>query len=148
MIEIVVEPKDAYIPLYYQPLYKVSQILLILHYNGGEKKISTISFLHTIAWAMREEDNLEILLQYKKGKRDSLVSWCYEPVLERALIIALVNDYCKRLKTGEIQLTIKGQNIVDTILWNYYFEKEREILYRIGFIDPKSIDYDQNWDTN
>jgi hypothetical protein len=147
MIEIVVEPKAVYVPLYYQPLYKVAQILLILNYNGGKKKKASISFIHTIAWAMREDDNLEILLQYKKGKRNSLVSWCYEPVLERALIIAFVNNYCERLKTGEIKLTIDGQSIVDKILLHNLFQKERDILSRIGEINPKSIDHNQKWDS-
>jgi hypothetical protein len=146
MIEIVVEPKPIYVPLYYQPLYKVSQILLILYYNVGIKKSASISFLHTIAWAMREEKNLIILLNYKNNQRNNLVGWCYEPIIERALIIAMINDYCERLKDGTIKLKIKGQEVVDLIIFNSLFDEERKILQEIGIIEPNLIDFNQNWE--
>ena len=147
MIEIIVEPKAIYVPLYYQPLYKVSQILMILDNCGGRNKSASISFLHTIAWAIRDEENLKILLDYKLGNRTTLVGWCYEPELEKALLIAYANEYCELLHNGKIKLRPKGQELVAIINNHILFEKQKKSLEQIGEIKHNSIDHNQNWDT-
>jgi hypothetical protein len=144
MIEIIIEPKSVYLPLHLQPIYRVSQILLILNYNTGSSKSATISLLQTIAWSMRDEDNLKILMDYKEEKRHSLVPWCFEPALDKALILALVNGYCERLVGGKIKLTKNGRKLIEIIIKNDLFKIQIASLKKIGDVS-KILNEKQIW---
>ncbi|SNR15796.1 hypothetical protein [Tenacibaculum jejuense] len=144
MIEIISNPKSVYVPIHLQPVYRVSQILLILNYNTGSSKSATISLLQTIAWAMRDEGNLKILMDYKEEKRHSLVPWCFEPALDRALILALVNQYCERLIGGKIRLTKKGKKLVELVIKDNLFKTQITSLKEIGDVS-KILTEKQTW---
>ncbi|MBE7685491.1 MULTISPECIES: hypothetical protein [Tenacibaculum] len=146
MKETIINPKPVYIPLHLQPIYRVSQILLILYINTGSSKSATISLLQTIAWAMRDEQNMKILIDYKNNLRNTLVPWCFEPALDKALIIALVNDYCIKQIGGKIKLTPKGKKFVELINNNSLFKKQIDLLENIGDVS-KIISEKQNWKT-
>lgn len=156
-IEIVITSNQLYVPLYHLPSYKVAQILMILEYTTNGKKEASIAHLHTIAWAMRDRKYLKILLDYIDGKRDKLVSWCYEPFLQKAIIIALVKGYCIRLENGNIKLTTKstktltsGIDIIQDIEFNYLFQQQRHILSLIGNSIQATnftLNAKQNWHT-
>jgi hypothetical protein len=137
MIEIISNPKSVYVPVHLQPVYRVSQILLILNYNTGSSKSATISLLQTIAWAMRDEENFKILMDYKEEKRHSLVPWCFEPALDKALILALVNEYCERLVGGKIKLTKKGKKLIELIIKDNLFKTQITSLKKIGDVSKK-----------
>ncbi|QXP58814.1 hypothetical protein [Olleya sp. HaHaR_3_96] len=144
MIDIIAIPKTVYVPMHLQPIYRVSQILLILNYNTGSSKSATISLLQTIAWSMRDEDNFRILMDYKEEKRHSLVPWCFEPALDKALILALVNGYCERLVGGKIKLTKDGKKLIETIIDNNLFKKQIASLEKIGDVS-KILNEKQIW---
>ena len=137
MIEIISNPKSVYVPVHLQPVYRVSQILLILNYNTGSSKSATISLLQTIAWAMRDEENFKILMDYKEEKRHSLVPWCFEPALDKALILALVNEYCESLVGGKIKLTKKGKKLIELIIKDNLFKTQITSLKKIGDVSKK-----------
>ena len=144
MIEINVNPKPIYTPLHLQPIYRVAQVVLILNYTTGSSKSATISMLQTIAWSMRDERNLQVLLDFKDDIRHNLVPWCFEPALDRALIIAIINGYCERLTGGKIKLTKTGKKLIGTIEENDYFQDQINSLKRIGDVS-KLLGYKQNW---
>ncbi len=146
MKEIKINPKPVYVPLHLQSTYRVSQILLILNINTGTSKSATISLLQTIAWSMRDKQNMKILIDYKSNLRNTLVPWCFEPALDKALIIALVNEYCTRQVGGKIKLTSKGKKVIDLINENNLFIPQIEILENIGDVS-KIISEKQNWKT-
>lgn len=148
MIQVEIEPKPKHVPLHYQPIYKVSQILLILNYNTGSTKSASISFLHTIAWAMRDKENEKILSELKGGYRRTLVPWCYEPALDKAVIIALVNGYCIRQAGGKIKLAEKGRILLRVIEKHSLFASKINLLKRLGEIPSDLIDSKQSWETN
>lgn len=139
-IEITITPNPFYVPLYHQPTYKVAQILMILEYTTDGKREASVAHLHTVAWAMRDKEYFDILMKYISRKREKLVSWCYEPFLQKALIIALVEGYCVRTEKGNIKLTTKykskelfsGLDIIQFIEVNYLFYEQRSVLSRIG----------------
>lgn len=146
MIEIIIAPKSNYIPLYYQPIYKVAQLLLILDTNSNRRSAS-ISFLHTIAWAMRSEENTQLLLDLKNKKREHLVDWSYEPIMGKVISIALINKYCKLLSSnGKIKLTSKGASLIKIIRQANLFEEERNTLNKIGLIDSDLLTPDKEWE--
>ena len=130
--------------MHLQPIYRVSQILLILNYNTGTSKSATITLLQTIAWSMRDANNLKILMDYKEEKRHSLVPWCFEPALDKALILALVNGYCERLVGGKIKLTKDGKKLIEIIIKNNLFEIQITSLNKIGDVS-KILNEKQTW---
>lgn len=146
MIQIDIKPKAKYLPLQYQPIYKVTQILLILSYCTGNSKSASISLLHTIAWAMRDKENEKILTDFNNGKRKSLVPWCYEPALDKALVIAIVNSYCSRQVGGKIKLAKKGASLVQIIKKENFFKKEIRLLESIGTISETLISTKYHWE--
>jgi hypothetical protein len=95
---------------------------------------------------MRDEENMKILMDYKNEIRNTLVPWCFEPSLDKALIIALVNNYCIKQVGGKIKLTIKGKKMIEIINKNNLFSKQIQLLEKIGDIS-KIINEKQNWKT-
>ena len=91
-------------PLYpsYRPMYKVAQILLILHYNGFAGKASLLK-LHLITWAFKSIENRQTLLAFISNSNNSI------QILSAQLYV-IMKDFCYR----EILHTI------ETYEWNTY----------------------------
>lgn len=131
MINIIGTPKKSYLPLHLQPIYRVSQILMILYLNAN-KKYTDISLLQMVAWAMLDKKNMRTLLQQKQSKSINIPG-AFEPALERALIITLVSGYCIRSSsTGKIKITEKGKKTIHLIFKENLFTEQIALLKNIG----------------
>ncbi len=121
-------------PLYpnYRPMYKVSQILLILHYNGYAGKASLLK-LHLFSWALKSDKNLEDLkLFVTSNYQNKLHFFGIESTLNRALNLA----YAEKLvdfKNGSYSLLDKGKEFAKSLdIDDELFVNEKSVLQLIG----------------
>ena len=121
-------------PLYpnYRPMYKVSQILLILHYNGYAGKASLLK-LHLFSWALKSDKNLEDLkLFVTSNYQNKLHFFGIESTLNRALNLA----YAEKLvdfKNGSYSLLDKGKEFAESLdIDDELFVNEKSVLQLIG----------------
>ncbi|MCT4618361.1 MAG: hypothetical protein N4A62_03120 [Marinisporobacter sp.] len=145
MIKINISEQKQYVPLRYQPIFKVAQVLQILKYSTGKGKSASLSYLHTIAWAIRSDANTKLLIEFKSGKRNSLVPWCFEPAIDKAIIIALVNGYCKRLLGGKIKIDKKGEKVLKILEDNHLLAQQMVRLKCFGNLTNKLTE-NQTWE--
>src|SRR5690606_40901210 len=72
----------------YRPMYKVSQILMVLFYNGFGGKASLLK-LHLFSWALKSTENLELLKEFATSNGQiKLRFFGIESTLNRALNLA------------------------------------------------------------
>ena len=138
---ITFSKKPISIPVDYRPAYKIVQICLILKYVCVGEKSSLLKF-HLISWAFKSIANRQILLTFITDPTNSELSvWGIEPTLNRALHIAVADNFCS-YKNGNYKLESKGlefakkiENDGDTLL------DEIALLKQIGKrgITEKSI---------
>lgn len=121
-------------PLYpsYRPMYKVSQILMVLFYNGFGGKASLLK-LHLFSWALKSTENLDLLKEFATSNGQSkLHFFSIESTLNRALNLA----YAEKLiyfENGSYSLLEKGRNFAISIDEDKtLFINEKQILKLIG----------------
>lgn len=128
-------------PLYvnYRPMYKVSQILLILYFNGYAGKASLLK-LHLFSWALKSYDNLNTLKDFVTSNyKNKLEFFGIESTLNRALNLA----YAEKLvdfEKGNYKLLEKGRKFVEQINDDEtLFVDEKQVLKLIGKKIPEKI---------
>jgi len=128
-------------PLYvnYRPMYKVSQILLILYYNGYAGKASLLK-LHLFSWALKSYKNLNILKDFVTSNyQNKLQFFGIESTLNRALNLA----YAEKLvdfDKGNYKLLDKGKKFAEKINHDEsLFVDEKQVLKLIGKRIPEKI---------
>ena len=121
-------------PLYpsYRPMYKVSQILMILNYNGFAGKASLLK-LHLFSWALKSSENLDLLKEFAiSNYQNKLHFFGIESTLNRALNLA----YAEKLinfDEGSYSLLEKGKKFAISIDKDEsIFINEKQILKLIG----------------
>ena len=117
-------------PIYpsYRPMYKVSQILMVLFYNGFGNKASLLK-LHLFSWALKSTENLELLKEFAVSNEQSMLRFFgIESTLNRALNLA----YAEKLidfDNGSYSLLEKGRNFAVLIdRDDSLFVNEKQIL--------------------
>lgn len=95
------------IPPDYRPAYKIAQICLILKYSCIGEKSSLLKF-HLISWAFKSIENRRTLLTFiTDPKHSDLSVWGIEPTLNRALHIAVADNFCS-YQNANYKLEEKG----------------------------------------
>ncbi|MDD4641809.1 MAG: hypothetical protein PHF92_10705 [Bacteroidales bacterium] len=118
---ITFSKKPISIPPDYRPAYKIAQICLILKYACIGEKSSLLKF-HLISWAFKSVTNRQTLLTFITDPQNSDLSvWGIEPTLNRALHIAVADDFCS-YKNANYKLEDKGLEFAKKI------EDEGDIL--------------------
>lgn len=111
---IVFSPRPIPIPVDYRPMYKISQIILILKICCREEKAS-LPKLHLFIWAMKNETNMQKVIDSVTSNFNNTVEvWGMEPSLIRALDYALQEGVCESID-GKIKLTDKGLKLYELI---------------------------------
>ncbi|AIZ40347.1 hypothetical protein [Cellulophaga baltica] len=128
-------------PLYpsYRPMYKVSQILLILYYNGYAGKASLLK-LHLFSWALKSYENMNTLKEFVTSNYEQeLHFFGIESTLNRALNLA----YAEKLidfDNGSYKLLEKGKTFAEEMIEDEtLFTNEKQILSLIGKKIPEKI---------
>jgi hypothetical protein len=121
-------------PLYpsYRPMYKVSQILMVLYYNGFGGKASLLK-LHLFSWALKSTENLELLKDFAiSNGQNKLRFFGIESTLNRALNLAFAENLID-FDNGTYILLDKGRNFAISIDGDEtLFVNEKQILKLIG----------------
>jgi hypothetical protein len=138
--------KPIPLPAEYRPAYKIAQICLILKYTCiGEK--SSLLKLHLISWAFKSIENRKSITAFTENPNTSdLAVWGIEPTLNRALHIAVAEQFCS-YHNAYYRLEEKGKEYAKLIDQDEEsLNKEIDLLKQIGKrgITEKSLLYLKN----
>lgn len=152
IINVELDIKAIPVPIMYQPVYKLILLLAILRYGTSKPYNAVFLKLHLYMWAMRSQENLEVLLDLKKGLRNNISPWTFEPGLEKTITLAIINDFCTReIKSKElkIQLTSQGITFITKIEKSKHFLEDFQKIKSIGIIPQNTIQTaNNNWKIN
>lgn len=128
-------------PLYpsYRPMYKVAQILLILHYNGYAGKASLLK-LHLFSWAMKSYENIDSLIEFVTSNYEQKLHFFgIESTLNRALNLAYAEKLID-LENGSYKLLEKGKQFAEKLIEDEtIFVNEKQTLQLVGKKIPERI---------
>lgn len=112
-----------------RPMYRISQIILILHLSSTKQTASLLK-LQLFNWGFQNEGRFERLLNLKETSNFPIIR--FDPFLNRALNYGvamgffLFND-----KTGKFSLAEKGEVLAQRILNEDVFIEEKKFLKAI-----------------
>ena len=111
---ITFSKKPISVPADYRPAYKIAQVCLILKYACIGEKSSLLKF-HLISWGFKSIENRHTLLTFISDPLNSELSvWGIEPTLNRALHIAVADNFCSYQKAN-YKLEEKGIEFIKKI---------------------------------
>ncbi len=125
------ELRPAPVLVEHRPVYKISQLLLVLHISSRGGK-STLPRLHLFNWAVKRTDRIQKLVDAAKAKVLQITAWGFDPALAIAIRFAVAEDLVQSTSTG-YQLSEKGRNFIVEVLKDPdVFASERILLTEIG----------------
>ncbi|WP_306540542.1 hypothetical protein [Dysgonomonas sp.] len=111
------------IPPEYRPIFKISQITMILGYCCRSNR-SNLLKLHLLSWVLKADSNANIVIKWiNDGFKTELPVWGIEPTLNRGLQYAIAEDICQYEK-GKYELTNRGKGLFIAI------NSDKELLYK------------------
>ncbi|QQX86714.1 hypothetical protein JJQ59_28570 [Cupriavidus necator] len=115
----------------HRPLYKICQLLLVLHISSRGGK-SSLPRLHLFNWALKRTDRIQKLTEAAKAKVLHITAWGFDPALAIAIRYAVAEGLLRPTSTG-YQISEKGQSFIDEVLKDAaVFRSERTFLKGIG----------------
>src|SRR5687768_14129599 len=81
---LLFQPRPAPVLPEHRPLYKIAQVLLVLHLASRAGK-SSLTRLHLFNWAMKSADRGGRLSHAARTKELSVTAWGFDPALAIAL---------------------------------------------------------------
>ncbi len=116
--------KPIPIPAEYRPIYKVSQLVLVLHLCCRGRK-SSLMKMHLFSWALKDFKNREVLISLTSidYKYVSTYRWSIEPSVNRALDFMVAERICD-MDAKNFVLTDFGEELAKQIL------EDEEVLAR------------------
>ena len=115
----------------HRPLFKICQLLLVLHLSSRGGK-SSLARLHLFNWALKREDRIQRLVEAVKDKELRVNAWGFDPAVAFALRYAVAEALIETNTTG-YQIGDKGTIFLETVLRDpAVFKSERDFLQKIG----------------
>lgn len=115
----------------HRPLYKIAQVLLVLHLSSRAGK-SSLTRLHLFNWALKVPDRGERLSQAARTKSLNVTAWGFDPALAIALRYACAEGLITASGSG-YELTDLGRILADSIVNEPdTLTEEKEFLRAIG----------------
>jgi hypothetical protein len=152
MIEVSLEIKPIPVPMIYQPIYKLIMLLAVLKYGSSKPHKSTFLRLHLYLWALRSDENYNVILQLKRKERETILPWSFEPGLESVVTLSIVNKYCvKEILNKElnIKLTPLGDDLLKRIESFDFVKDDLQKIKNIGIIPQNKIESaNKKWKLN
>lgn len=128
-----VKKRPIAVPFNYRPIYKVTEILLILLKSCEPRKGCSIEKLHIISNVIKNNDELKELEEFIHGNNNVLLIIRYDPVINRAIKYAVAEKLIKIQKNQLMRLTTEGKKIANEVdRDNDIFVREKEILSKIS----------------
>lgn len=145
---ITFSKKPISIPADYRPAYKIAQICLILKYACIGEKSSLLKF-HLISWGFKSIENRQALSSFiKDSSKSDLSVWGIEPTLNRALHIAVADEFCSyknanyKLENKGLEFTKKIEENVDILIDEIAFLKQ---IGKRGITEKSIQDLTNKW---
>jgi hypothetical protein len=91
----------------HRPLYKICQVLLVLHLASRGSKSSLLR-LHLFNWALKRRDRSQQLTVAADAKVLNVTAWGFDPALAIALRYAIAEELIRTVPTG-YELTDAGK---------------------------------------
>lgn len=115
----------------HRPLYKIGQLLLVLHLASRGKK-SSLPRIHLFNWALKRQERKALLLDAGKKGVLRVAAWGFDPAIAIAIEFALAECLITTNSTG-YALTAEGINWVKNICKDpECFPSERQFLEQLG----------------
>ena len=115
----------------HRPLYKICQLLLVLHLSSRGGK-STLPRLHLFNWALKRTDRIQKLVGAAKAKVLHITAWGFDPAVAIAIRYAIAEELLQTTSSG-YQISEKGLSFIVEVLKDLgAFSSERELLKEIG----------------
>ena len=114
----------------YRPLYKITQVLLILHLCSRGKK-STLIRLHLISWAMKDVKRRSTLLQSANKNKVQFGIWGVDPSINFALQYSLAEGLIE-MSGVSYRLSGAGTTFISKIKASDILEGDFDYLKSIG----------------
>lgn len=112
-----------------RPMYRISQIILILHLSSTRQTASLLK-LQLFNWCLQNEGRYERLLKLKETSNFPIIR--FDPFLNRALNYGVaMGVFSFNDKTGKFSLTEKGEALAQNILKEDVFIEEKKFLKAI-----------------
>lgn len=98
----------------HRPLYKIFQILLVLHIasRGGRSRLIR---LHLFNWALKSPERCKQLEDAAKAKRLQMTAWGFDPALAIAVRFAIAEGLIQEVSTG-YELTDSGSILAKSVV--------------------------------
>lgn len=120
---IVFKKKPIPLPAEYRPMYQIALIALVLRYCCRSNTAGLLK-LHLFSWCLYSEHNMDIMRSYiANDYRTSPPHWTIDPVLNRAINLAIADGFCKIKQNKKYKLTQKGVDMVSEL------ESDNDLLY-------------------
>jgi len=114
----------------YRPMYKITQVLLILYLSSRGSKSSLIR-LHLISWSMKDERRKTILLESANKQKVHFGVWGVDPSVNFALQYSVAEGLVEMDKTS-YKLTSKGIEFIRNIKSNDVLDGDYNFLSSLG----------------
>lgn len=115
----------------HRPMYKIGQIMLILHLSSRGGK-SSIPRLHLFNWALKSERRIEALVKATTSKNLSITAWGFDPALAVAIRYAIGDELIAETSNG-YKITEIGESLAKRICADQaILTREINFLSRIG----------------
>lgn len=112
-----------------RPMYKISQIILVL-YVSSTKQTASLLKLQLFNWGLQTEKRYKRLLQLKETNHFPIIN--FDPFLNRALNYGIaMGIFSFNEKNGKFSLTEKGKILAENIIKEEVFLDEKEFLKKI-----------------
>jgi len=114
----------------YRPLYKLTQILLVLYINSRGGKSSLIR-LQLFNWALKDEKRIQIMIESARERSLVVSVWGMDPSMNSAIQFGLAEGMIKKKNNG-ISITEYGNIYVGTLIKGDEFKEMYSLLIDIG----------------
>ncbi|WP_262177385.1 hypothetical protein [Saccharococcus sp. Marseille-Q5394] len=112
-----------------RPIYRISQIILVLHLSSTKQTASLLK-LQLFNWGLQNEGRYERLIKLKETSYFPIIH--FDPFLNRALTLGVaMGVFSFNDKTGKFSLTEKGEILAQSILNEDVFLEEKKFLKTI-----------------
>jgi len=115
----------------YRPLYKISQVLLVLCMSSRGGRSSLIR-LHLINWSFKKKARQRVLVKSVKDKTINFGVWGIDPSLNYALQYGVAEELLVNTNNGYM-ITEKGKRFFNNNDLKSIMTSEAELLEEIGY---------------
>lgn len=131
MSGLLFERKPSPVLAEHRPLYKIGQVLLILHLSSRAGR-SRLLRLHLFNWALKSVDRQKLLIHASTAKELKVSAWGFDPALAIAVRFAIAEGLVREESPG-YEITDEGVSFVKEILKDpELFSTDAVFLHQVG----------------